>query len=205
MKFIQTFLLGVFILPFMTLCANGADADLTDTEKAMVFFVLSQTSEVRIHQMRGAKENTTYLHRDGHKEAVYDGAGKLVQDGMNDGSYNYAHPQKNPFEHYTKDIHPWIAYGTSPDDPTDIEERVYAYVLDLEMGIVSARKFWPEISVDDLIYAQSREKLPTAWDEVFKSSEAKKIFGLVNGEITMTNDTFIPTLKAIHVALDDVY
>lgn len=110
-----------------------------DPEKLKILYlILSNTSEHLIHCMRGATENSVFLHIDGHKEAVYDGEGKLVQDDINDGSYNYYHPVQEPLLHFAFDIVPWIFFGQSTTDPTSTGERIYAYMGDLEAGIVRA-------------------------------------------------------------------
>ncbi len=102
---------------------------------SILYAILQNTFEVCIHQQHGAKHNKVYVHQDGHSEAVYDEDGKLVQDGVNDGSYNYFHPSKEPLRHFTFDISPWIMLGQSGTDNTTVESRIYAYMGDLEGGI----------------------------------------------------------------------
>ena len=93
-------------------------------EVIAIAVVLANTHEVSIHQMRGATGNKVYLHKDGKREAVYDAAGKLVQDGVNDGSYNYFHPRREAARHFTFDILPWMTWGNSAEDPTTPKERI---------------------------------------------------------------------------------
>src|SRR5262245_23702278 len=80
--------------------------------------ILRNSNEIEIHRMRGGGNNKVFLHPDGHQEAVYDGNGLLVQDGINDGSYNYFHPQQDALRHFTFDIAPWLLFGQSRTDPT---------------------------------------------------------------------------------------
>lgn len=155
--------------------------------------------------MRGATENTLFLHKDGHKEAVYDAKGQLVQDGINDGSYNYEHPVKNPFGHYIKDIEPWIKWGASPLDPTNVEERTYAYMGDLEGGIRKAREMWPQVSQKNYAENQHPTEFPKSWSKILKHFETRSLFGLVSGDLEYTDENVISTMKALNMAFDDVY
>lgn len=111
------------------------------TEEALlIHHWLSYTPEVAIHQQRGAKGNKVFLGPGGHQEAVYDSEGNLVQDGINDGSYNFAHPFDDPVNHFLMDILPWICWGNSDADPTSIEERLRAYSVDLGVGLATAQQ-----------------------------------------------------------------
>ena len=100
----------------------------------LMYFVLKNTSEINIHQMRGAIGNVVYISNDGHKEAVYDSAKNIVTDPVNKGSYNYSNPIKDPYGHFFKDIFPWLILGNTRDDPTTISERLSAYNKDLKIG-----------------------------------------------------------------------
>tara|TARA_B100001971_G_scaffold162824_1_gene153158 strand:- start:1940 stop:2599 length:660 start_codon:yes stop_codon:yes gene_type:complete len=125
-------------------------------EALLIHHWLSYTQEIAIHQQRGAKGNRVYLGPEGQKEAVYDSEGKLVQDGINDGSYNYAHPYDDPINHFTKDILPWIYWGATRADPTTVEERLRAYSIDLGGGLATAQKNERKaVAIDDL----SKEEL----------------------------------------------
>ncbi len=104
----------------------------------IVYLVLANTKESHIHRQRGAEDNQVFLHRDGHKEAVFDRDGNAVKDGMNDASYNLAHPIEEPLKHFLMDIHPWLIWGASPRDQTSQEERTRAYLADLEGGLRAA-------------------------------------------------------------------
>jgi len=98
--------------------------------------ILRNTNEAEIHRMRGGGHNVVYVSPDGHQEAVYDGNHNLVKDGINDGSYNYFHPQKDALRHFSFDIAPWLLFGQSEDDPTTRVERVHAYSADLYEGVM---------------------------------------------------------------------
>jgi len=120
------------LAPFIQRIQKGT---ISPKHTSILAAILKNTTEVRIHQQNGAKENTVYLGPDGHKEAVYDKDGKLVTDGVNDGSYNYFHPSKEPLYHFSFDICPWILWGQSPTDSTTVKSRIHAYMGDLEGGI----------------------------------------------------------------------
>jgi hypothetical protein len=100
--------------------------------------IFRNTNEVNIHRMRGGANNKVYLSKDGQSEAVYDGNGKLVEDGINDGSYNYFHPHEDALRHFSFDITPWLLFGQSRDDPTTRAERVHAYSADVFDGVTRA-------------------------------------------------------------------
>ncbi len=113
--------------------------DLSDPsaakKAAFIEFWLGHTFEVHAHRMRGANANEVYLAPDGHSEAVYDAAGDLVRDPINQGSYNYAHPVEQPLAHFVADILPWLRWGNASNDPTSVKERTDAYLLDLQDGL----------------------------------------------------------------------
>jgi hypothetical protein len=73
------------LAPIMKQIQNGK---IDSIQISILYTILQNTTEVRIHQQNGAKDNQIYISPDGHKEAVYDKNGKLVKDGINDGSYN---------------------------------------------------------------------------------------------------------------------
>ena len=147
-------------------------------EISLVIHWLSNTSETRIHQLRGAKDNKLYLHKDGHKEAVYNRDGKLVRDGINDGSYNYAHPVKEPLKHFNRDILPWIMWGSSKTDPTSVEERLEAYSISLGQGLGVAQKA-PKNEVGDQIIESSELRVVEFFLEVLKKGKVESVLTIL--------------------------
>ena len=115
-------------------------------EAVLIYNWLKHTPEISIHRMRGATQNVVYTLPPGNREAVYDGAGKLVQDDINNGSYNYF-PWGDPANHFAYDTLPWFVWGYSKKDPTSQSERVAAYVEDLGRGLAAMRKA-PHTAVD---------------------------------------------------------
>lgn len=105
----------------------------------LTYNLLLNTQELNIHQLRGAIGNQVFVHDDG-REVVFDSEGNLVKDGINDGSYNYAHPTQDPIMHFVLDILPWLILGNTRQDPTTLSERLEAYVKDLENGLIRMRR-----------------------------------------------------------------
>ncbi len=134
----KCYYLSIFLL-VPVLSAKADTEKPTKKEVALIHHWLANTSENRIHQLRGARDNKVFLHKDGHIEVVYNGEGNLVKDGINDGSYNYAHPIKEPLKHFNQDILPWILWGNSRKDPTTVKERLEAYSQDLSAGLSRAQ------------------------------------------------------------------
>lgn len=118
---------------------SQAVVDSHTREAVLIYNWLKHTPELSIHRMRGATENKVYTKSPGHLEAVYDGAGNLVRDGFNNGSYNHF-PYDEPLHHFMYDMLPWIVWGSTKTDPTSQAERVVAYVDDLGRGLNAMRK-----------------------------------------------------------------
>ena len=115
-----------------------SDFDPVDQWKeVLIADILSKTQELNTHQMNGQNGNQVFINDDG-REAVYDAQGELVTDPVNQGSYNYYHPVNEPLAHFAKDIHPWLKWGNTRDDPSTKEQRLNAYLKDLKAGIISA-------------------------------------------------------------------
>ena len=104
----------------------------------IIWLILQNTPEYYIHNLNGVSGNKVFIHEDGHIEAVYDKNGKLVQDGINAGSYNYFDRRKHPLKHFSFDTHQWIMWGNSRKDTTSKQERIFGYVSDLEVGLRKA-------------------------------------------------------------------
>lgn len=131
---------------------TAVDLDNTNTKvkAAFIYTLLANTEELRIHQFNGAADNEVYVKNDiangGYPEMVVrferdengekiDGTGVVVRDCENMGSFNYKHPQREPLGHFTQDILPWIKWGNCREDTTTREQRIIAYIMDLELGL----------------------------------------------------------------------
>ena len=114
------------------------NGDIPQRHLQILYLVLQNTPEVYIHNMNGVTGNNTYVHKDGHREAVYDKDGNVVKDGINDASYNYFARRKAPLKHFSFDTHPWIIWGNSQQDSTTRTERIFALVGDIQIGLKAA-------------------------------------------------------------------
>ncbi|MDF3131162.1 hypothetical protein P0Y35_18275 [Kiritimatiellaeota bacterium B1221] len=139
---------------------------------------LSHTSETKIHQMRGATGNKLFLHQDGHKEAVFDKEGHPVKDGINDASYNYAHPIEEPLNHFNMDILPWLLWGSSRLDPTSVEERVEAYSRALGGGLVEVQN-QPIRNFDYSKIDKNEARVIVFFLRVLKEGDVEEIFNIL--------------------------
>lgn len=120
------------------------------TESAFIYTILQNTNELKIHQMNGEINNRVFItDKSGRHEIVVafeidkngeviDGTGKHVTDCLNMASLNYHHPYKSPLSHFSSDILPWLLWGNCKDDPSSIEQRVSAYILDFKEGFHSS-------------------------------------------------------------------
>lgn len=148
----KTFIKGLHDrLPLADSVNRVSDGEIPMRTMRAISAILRNTREVEIHRMRGATENETYVSTNGSDEAVYDAEGKLVEDGINDGSYNYFHPQQDSLRHFTFDIVPWLLLGHSSKDPTSRRERVHAYAADVFSGVARARQQKPTAANSDAI------------------------------------------------------
>lgn len=193
-----------WLAPTIELIQSG---EIPREHQRIIYAILARTNEVLIHRMRGQEGNVVYLGPGGHREAVYDADGELVEDGFNDGTYNYAHPVREPLVHFTSDISPWIAWGLSKADPTSVEDRVYAYMGDLEGGIRRAHGAVPLPPLAD----------DHAWDEpgqlqalaiffrAIEAGDAQELFGLFEPERELTDADLIRVLTALNAGFDEVY
>lgn len=172
----------------------------------ILFTILANTNEAAIHQMRGESENRVYINDDG-REAVYDKDGELVQNGYNDGSYNYAHAKDEPLLHYILDTSPWLLWGMSEVDPTSIKERVYAYMGDLEGGIRRANALLPfEPLPDDHQWPEIGQMQSLAiFAKAIELGEAEELYTLFEPGHKITDEEIIRVLTKLNAGFDEVY
>ena len=183
--------------------------DSTSQERvASIHFILSHTAEGEIHRMRGAHGNQVFLHKDGHREAVYDESGSLVRDGINDGSFNYFHPRKDPLRHFSFDIVPWILWGSSRGDPTSIPERINAYSADLYQGL--RRALAAERDQKGMLSATESARLGSA-DAIAIFSRAMKLGGgedlvdLLATDEELTPERIVSAVRGMERGLQRVF
>lgn len=66
--------------------------------------------------------NIKYVSPDGHREVIYDSAGKIVSDSKDVGTYNFS-PSGGfwgTVGHIGLDVIPWFVFGNDDDDPGPI-------------------------------------------------------------------------------------
>ncbi|OXU14830.1 RHS repeat-associated core domain-containing protein [Sedimentisphaera salicampi] len=81
--------------------------------------------KAKYHKMgEGNENNRKFISPSGKCEAVYDENGNLVTDSVNQGTYNFYSPEKEPMKHFGYDVLPYYLWGNSPDDQTNIWERI---------------------------------------------------------------------------------
>lgn len=202
-------MLALLIATLLPLEVNGTEKKQTFSkrEQVIIFLILQNTNEVAIHQMGGKTGNTVYLSADGHRESVYDKKGDLVKDGINDGSYNYNHPVKEPLLHFTKDIHPWIKWGNSRSDTTTPKKRIYAYMGDLEGGIKrSHKKRETLIKLEKtLSFSKEQKEVLNHWEKILKKEKAKTLFSYFDLSRPMNDGEIISVLTAINKGFKTAY
>lgn len=169
----------------------------------IIYNILKNTSEVYIHQQRGQYGNQVFLSEDGHKEAVFGPDGKLVQDGINDGSFNFFHPYNEPLGHFLVDILPWIHRGNSRNDPTSIEERIHSYVSDLEGGI--RRAYSQRKSLVTQEFDQSEMEVLALYLSIIQAGNADTLFTLFDKDANLDDEVLLGVLKGFEQGMKTIF
>ena len=106
--------------------------EIPQRELSIIYFILDNIQEYHIHCMRGEDQNQVFVHTDG-RVLVLDKHNNPVTN-FNRGSIRIA--QKNdPIGHYILDTLSWLSFGVDSNDPTTIEERLDAYLKDMQNAI----------------------------------------------------------------------
>lgn len=185
----------------------------TKVKAAFIYTLLANTEELRVHQFNGATDNEVYVKNDmangGYPEIVVrfekdengekiDGTGVLVRDCENKGSFNYKHPQREPLGHFTQDISPWIKWGNCREDTTTREQRISAYVMDVELGLERLRANQPGYYLpSDFSFQKSGQSETIAF---FLAALESSNFDLYN--FIMNEQSSQEKRKAFYKALD---
>jgi len=174
----------------------------------IIYLILQNTPEHHIHNLNGVTGNKVFVHIDGHSEAVFDKDGKLVKDGVNDGSYNYFDGTRHPLKHFAFDIHPWIIWGNSSKDKTSKEERIYGYVCDLEIGIrkaLDAKESLKEIKKENWDKDGQLQAL-AIFILIQKEARTTSLFSLFERDISsITDQNIFDALKNLAIGFNKVY
>jgi len=175
---------------------------------AIIRTILNSTVEEHIHQQRGATDNQVWVAKDGHTEIVVKPNGEKfshVQDDINMGSYNYFHPDDDAVRHYFYDIHPWILMGNTRKDPTTPRERLSAYMLDLEEGIILAAKngVYPPVDISSL---RSGEAEAYAIFIIgIEKGNANEIYSLIQNLEILAHSKRAKILSKVEIGLRKLY
>ncbi len=108
------------------------DQEIPDRELSIIYFILDNTEEYHIHCMRGEEQNQVFVHNDG-TVVVFDKNHHQVTN-YNRGTIRIAR-KGDPIGHFILDTQPWLNFGVDSNDPTSIEERLEAYLKDVQNAI----------------------------------------------------------------------
>ena len=108
------------------------DQAIPDRELSIIYFILDNTEEYHIHCMRGEEQNQVFVHNDG-TVVVFDKNHHQVTN-YNRGTIRIAR-KSDPIGHFILDTQPWLNFGVDSNDPTTIEERLEAYLKDVQNAI----------------------------------------------------------------------
>jgi hypothetical protein len=183
------------------------DREIPLKHQQIIYEVLKRTSEVRTHKMRGQEDNNIYYNKETGQEIVFDKDGNRVNNGYNDGSYNYAFYQDEPLLHFIMDTSPWIQLGQSESDPTTVNERIYAYMGDLESGMVKAQRAAPFEPLPDAHLWTELGQLQTLgiFIKAIEAGEAQEFFELFDQDDEISDEQIIRVLTKLNKGFDIVY
>ena len=92
-----------------------------------------------------------YSHPDG-REAVFlrDASGNwdVLQDGVNDATFNHVANAESGYQHMILDVFPWLLYGVSPDDAPNLAGRIQA--LERSGKLTTLRRLRPSNTIEGL-------------------------------------------------------
>lgn len=182
------------------------DREIPLKHQQIIYEILSHTSESAIHRMRGETENRVFF-KDTGEEVVFDKDGNRVANGYNDGTFNYAHYENEPLLHFVMDISPWIMLGISEEDPTDPKERIYAYMGDLEGGIVRAHESRPFTPLPDAHQWDKIGQLPAlgTFVKAIELGGAEELYDLFEQDEEISDKQIVRVLTKLNRGFNLVY
>ena len=187
------------------ICTKIQSGEIAPEKLAPIFSVLSETAEVFVHRQRGAEKNQIFVSTDGHREAVYGADGKLVTDGINDGTYNYFPRQSDPMRHFFYDMHPWIIWGFSAKDPTTIKERIFAYVSDLESGVAKVASSSGKAKIKPADLKTGEIEAYAIFLHIITEAQAEEFFTLLDGSQKLDDAGRVRLLRKLESGFQKVY
>ena len=130
--------LGAQGITRMTYFANLFDIsydikeEIPERELSIIYFIMDNTEEYHIHCMRGEDQNQVFVHNDGTVVVVDKNHHQVTN--YNRGTIRIAR-KSDPIGHFILDTLPWLNFGVDSNDPTTIEERLEAYLKDMQNAI----------------------------------------------------------------------
>ena len=106
--------------------------EIPERELSIIYFIMDNTEEYHIHCMRGEDQNQVFVRHDGTVVVVAKHHHQVTN--YNRGTIRIAR-KNDPLGHFILDTQPWLNFGVDSNDPTTIEERLEAYLKDVQNAI----------------------------------------------------------------------
>ncbi|MDR2527165.1 MAG: hypothetical protein LBC92_04810 [Rickettsiales bacterium] len=158
-----------------------------------VFFinVLLNINAKKTHNLNNEYDYNVVYMNDGRIEVVVNSFGSIInKDIINKGKQNYFSPFKQPLEHFSMDVHPWLQWGE--DYITSKDERINAYIDDFIDALVVIRKNWDN-RITDVDAYYNREHIEIAiefFDNVFNDNRLNKYKFSSNDKWVKNDESF---------------
>jgi RHS repeat-associated protein len=109
---------------------NDNNVDLPENKDQAIQEGWDDSVAANCHQFSAIDgPNVKFVSPDGFREVIYDSSGNMVTDPKDIGTYNYS-PSGTFFGsigHMAVDVVPWVLWGNSEDDDTNIFERAASF------------------------------------------------------------------------------
>ena len=184
-------------------CTGTSEADSRSKAKAiltpetLLYVALQYTPELNIHRMRGATENKVFVSKDGRMEGVYDKNGDLVTNCVNQGSFNYFNRKLEPLKHFEFDTLPWLKSGNCKTDPTDLQERLTAWVADFEIGLRQALGERHKLKIQDITASELKSSKSVMLLLPVMSSGSAPFLKLADINVEISEDSISDVLRSL--------
>ena len=113
------------------------DDNLPGTPEEAAALGWDGTVSAECHQFTSAdRSNVKYVSPDGRSEVIFDHDGNPVTAPEDYGTYNFSDPRSDPLGHFARDVLPWILWGNTEEDSTDIQQRLEALIVYGGAGLI---------------------------------------------------------------------
>ncbi|MDR3289726.1 MAG: hypothetical protein LBT02_00375 [Rickettsiales bacterium] len=157
--------------------------------------VLSNINPTNQHNLNGQTDYNFVYDESQQNGFVINKSGYTIKnDLINKNRYEYFSHKEQPFEHFTRDVYPWLQWGNdTPLDITTKNERVDAYILDFldAMDIIKNNFYKKKQNFDKNLKKNIAFKF---WNSVFNDEELKK-YNFSRNDIWIGNDVEFQVLK----------